>query len=253
MLIETAVTILNENKQTEDFLNTDRIPTMEELREHFKTHDFTTSAVYDEEELTDEMKSDIAYVSCYSNNNPLIALRNKFGRVVSENVHKLVEEYPEQAEKIIEQYAYVFEQPEKADEFLKKGIDTAMEVMQFRDSIEEVQNNPAEEDFSSKPRNFPRMDFERKWYHTRAKVSVEPIEDIDEQGHWADDVEDVVFSNMRINEFWNSLSEDDRIILTHSMNGLTQKEIADKMGFADHSAVSKKLKKMKNMFLSMDK
>ena len=58
---------------------------------------------------------------------------------------------------------------------------------------------------------------------------------------------------MRFKTFWNSLSEDDRIILTHSMNGLTQKEIADKMGFADHSAVSKKLKRMKNMFISMDK
>ena len=143
---------MNKNKQTENFLDTDRIPTMEELREHFKTHDFTTAAVYDEEDLTDEMKTDIAYasslfnaqwdklakekglkdhVSCYSDNNPLIALRNNFGRVVSENVHKLVEEYPEQAEKNIEQYAYVFAQPEKADEFLKKGINTAMEVMQF--------------------------------------------------------------------------------------------------------------------------
>ena len=96
------------------------------------------------------------------------------------------------------------------------------------------------------------MDFKRKWYHTRAKVSVEPIEDIDEQSQWVDDVEDIVFSNMRFKAFWNSLSEDDRIILTHSMNGLTQKEIADKMGFADHSAVSKKLQRMKNIFLSMD-
>ena len=137
------MTIMNESNQIENFLDTDRIPTIEELREHFRTHDFTTATVYDEDDLTDEMKVEIAYVSslfntqwdklakekglknhvsCYSDNNPLIALRNNFGRVVSENVHKLVEECPEQAEKIIEQYAYVFAQPEKADEFLKKVL-----------------------------------------------------------------------------------------------------------------------------------
>lgn len=182
-----------------------------------------------------------------------MVLKNNSARVVSENVYKLIDEYPDRAEEILKQFASYFDQPEKADELLNNGINTAMDVMQFRELAKEVQSAPAAEDFSFKQQNYPRIDFERKWYHTRAKTTVESIEDLDEQSVLAENVEDVVFSNIRIKNFWNSLNDEDKIILHLTMQGLTQKEIANKLGFADHSAVSKRIKKLKEKFLSTEK
>lgn len=257
-----------------NFLDTNTIPTVEELTERFKENDFTTMQVYEDSNLTDDDKAGIAYisdlynkpwdklakekglkghVSCYSKDNPLMLLRNNSARVVSENVYKLLDEYPDRVDEIFEQFAPYFDQPEKADEFLNKGINTAMDVMQFSELAKEVQTNPAAEDFSFKQQNYPRIDFERKWYHTRAKTSVESIEDIDEQSVLAEDVEDVVFSNIRFTSFWNSLNDEDKTILHLNMRGLTQQEIANKIGFADHSAVSKRIKKLKGKFLSTEK
>ena len=255
-------------------LETDAIPTIEELKELFKMNDFTTMQVYEESDLTDDEKSDIAYISdlyskpwdkltkekglsghisYYSKDNPLVVLRNKTARVVSENVYRLIDEYPDRAEEILGQFAPYFDAPEKADTFLQNGVNTAMNVMQFSELVKEVKDNPAEEDFSRKQQNYPRIDFERKWYHTRAKTTVESIEDIDEQNISADDIEDVVFSNIRIKDFWDSLNEEDKTILHLTMQGLTQQEIAEKLGFADHSVISKRIKKLKTKFLTTEK
>lgn len=257
-----------------DFLETDYIPTVEELTEIFKVNDFTIMHVYEESELTDDDKVGISYISdlynkpwdklakekglkghisCYSKDNPLMVLRNNSAKVVSENVYKLIDKYPDRVGEILEQFATYFDEPEKADKLLNNGINTAMDVMQFRELAKQVQSTPAAEDFSFKQQNYPRIDFERKWYHTRAKTTVESIEDLDQHSVLSEDVEDVVFSNMRIKNFWNSLNDEDKMILHLTMQGLTQKEIAIKLGFADHSAVSKRIKKLKEKFLSTEK
>lgn len=63
ILIEMVEAIMNENKQTESFLDTDTIPTVEELTKLFQTNDFTTMQVYEESELTDDDKVGISYIS----------------------------------------------------------------------------------------------------------------------------------------------------------------------------------------------
>ena len=253
------------------WFDADRLPTMGELCEFFKTHDFTTLQVYGEGELDHEDNAEIAYVasvfnekwdelakekglrghiSCYDKNeNPLMLLRNGTSKVVSEAVYKLIDENPDCAAQIIEQFSSAFGNTEKADELLSKSIDTILDTMQFSELAGIVQNVPTHEDFSHKQQNFPAADFDRKWNHSRAKVTVESVDEIDEQTAYAEDVSEIVFANERFANFWGDLSEDDKTILMYAMNGMTQAEIAEKMGFKTHSAVGKRLAKLKKKFI----
>ena len=258
-------------KDDNTLIDMDRIPNMDELRESFKTHDFTTLQVYGEGELDHEDNAEIAYVasvfnekwdelarekglrghiSCYDKNeNPLMLLRNGTSQVVSEAVYKLICENPDGVTQIIEQFSSTFGNTEKADELLTKSMDTALDAMQFSELAGIVQSVPAHEDFSHKQQNFPAADFDRKWNHSRAKVTVESVEEIDEQTAYAEDVSEIVFANERFANFWGGLSEDDKTILMYAMNGMTQAEIAEKMGFKTHSAVGKRLAKLKQKFI----
>ena len=110
-------------KDDNTLIDMDRIPTMDELREFFKAHDFSTLQVYGEGELDHEDNAEIAYIastfnekwdelarekglrghiSCYDKNeNPLMLLRNGTSKVVSEAVYKLIDENPDCAAQII--------------------------------------------------------------------------------------------------------------------------------------------------------
>jgi len=129
-------------KDDNTWLDADRLPTMEELSEFFKTHDFTTLQVYDEGELDHEDNAEIAYVasvfnenwdelarekglrghiSCYDKNeNPLMLLRNGTSQVVSEAVYKLICENPDGVAQIIEQFSSAFGNTEKGRAFNQK-------------------------------------------------------------------------------------------------------------------------------------
>jgi DNA-binding CsgD family transcriptional regulator len=61
-------------------------------------------------------------------------------------------------------------------------------------------------------------------------------------------VEEEVISQLTGQTFWDSISEDDRILLKMRMSGKTQQEIADALGYKSHSAVTKRLQKLKVIF-----
>ena len=134
-------------------------------------------------------------------------------------------------------------------EFFKTHDFTTLQVYGEGELAGIVQSVPAHEDFSHKQQNFPAADFDRKWNHSRAKVAVELVDEIDEQTAYAEEVSEIVFANERFASFWRSLSEDDQTILMYTMNGMTQAEIAEKMGFKTHSAVGKRLAKLKQKFI----
>ena len=102
-----------------------------------------------------------------------------------------------------------------------------------------------------------KIDFYRKWYHTRAKnVTVESLEEIKERYaenndgmEWDipdedSDMNRAVLEPMAVNEFLASLGETDRQILTMRMEGITLEKIAEKLGFKTHSAVHKRIRKI---------
>ncbi len=101
-----------------------------------------------------------------------------------------------------------------------------------------------------------KIDFYRKWYHTRAKISVESLDEIKEKYaenadgmEWdiPDDsvnVENIILEPIAVSEFLNTLSETDRQMLTMRMDGVTLEKIAEELGYKTHSAIHKRIRKI---------
>jgi len=120
-----------------------------------------------------------------------------------------------------------------------------------------VREMPCDEDFEDWNTNV-RKDFLRKWYHTRSKkVQMVPLETIvgdDEDAILvtaADprDMAEMVASEDYCRRFKARLSNRDREILELREDGYTSNEIADKIGYKNHSGVIKRLKFIKEEFL----
>lgn len=125
---------------------------------------------------------------------------------------------------------------------MKAVIDTAKEFRCF-------------EDFDYR-KSRQKIDFYRKWYHTRAKISVESLDEIKEKYaentdgmEWdiPDDnvnVESMVLEPIAVSKFLDTLSETDRKILTMRMDDVTLEKIAEELGFKTHSAIHKRIRKI---------
>ena len=101
-----------------------------------------------------------------------------------------------------------------------------------------------------------KIDFYRKWYHTRAKISVESLDELKEKYaentdgmEWdipdnSVNIESMVLEPIAVNKFLDTLSETDRKILTMRMNDVTLEKIAEELGFKTHSAIHKRIRKI---------
>lgn len=101
-----------------------------------------------------------------------------------------------------------------------------------------------------------KIDFYRKWYHTRAKISVVSLDELKEKYaentdgmEWdiPDDnvnVESTVLEPIAVSKFLDTLSETDRKILTMRMDDVTLEKIAEELGFKTHSAIHKRIRKI---------
>ena len=266
-------------------LDLDRIPTLDELRTFFRENDFSSAAYidldYDKldgdaveflehakslmdehwEPLSREMGLKPAS-SYYGKDNPLIALRDNMENLAAGGVLKLLEEHPERAAEILSQFD--LDNPDmdrKADDLLHSAVETLMQVTDYKTMAEVVQAEPANEDFNHRrSQNFRAQDFDRKWNHTRAKMEVASLDELqdavsEDEGSAAlqipdpqVDVEAEASTSVMQKNFWSSISEEDRRLLQMRMQGLTQKEIAQRLGYQTHSAVAKRLQKLKTLF-----
>ena len=114
---------------------------------------------------------------------------------------------------------------------------------------------PCDEDFEKWDTNV-RKDFLRKWYHTRTKHPIISLEEFKEnyaESHngqeWdepdaSQDVEENVTSEILVEQFKATLTEKDMAILQMRMAGDTLEEIAEKLGYKNHSGVLKRIRKI---------
>lgn len=276
-------------KKKKTLLDLDRIPTLDELRAYFRENDFSAATYidmdYDKldsesvemlehikglidekwEPLSREMglKSDSSY---YGKDNPLITMRDNMENLVAGGVLKLLTEKPDLAAEILASYLDDPDVEQHADDFLNNAVKTAMQVVNYEEVAQAVQEDAAYEDFNhDKFNNYRSKDFDRKWNHTRSKietVSLNAMESaVNDEGENAPlqvadssvTVEDEVIANLTGDSFWDSISEDDRALLRMRMSGKTQQEIADALGYKTHSAVTKRLQKLKEIFENSDK
>ncbi len=129
---------------------------------------------------------------------------------------------------------------EDAHEATKELVQIADENGQLRAIIDAIKSNRVKDDFSS-IWSYAKEDFERKLYHKRAKVRVSFVQ--------LDDVKPVHAPTSELHEslLWEDfialLDKKERSIVVCLKNGATRaSEISKKLGYANHSPVSKALK-----------
>ena len=185
--------------------------------------------------------------------------------VVAEPLAKEMEKYAEEHGKTVddlteEEIGLVM------DDFSNRFLGNAVNMLQQTQSVPEIMDisskMAAHEDFAStKGRNYDKIDFRRRWYHLRAKIDTTLSYDEIVENEFADPESTAAFStleeSMDQDELYQMLLEAvcescdddiDRQIILMCDEQLTQKEIAEKLGYKSQGAVSKRLKKLRKKY-----
>lgn len=129
-----------------------------------------------------------------------------------------------------------------AAEFVSDTVEAADSTGRLRDIIDAVHSHRVAEDFSAQWSN-AREDFERKLYRKRNKVKVRFIELTDTtpvQSSQSD-----LHGTLVTNDFLAMLDRQQREIVVLLASGYRQHEIAERLGFANHSPIAKRLNKIR--------
>lgn len=142
------------------------------------------------------------------------------------------------------------------DEFLGKMMSLFLQTQSVPELVELQKSMAAHEDFrETVVQNFSKIDFDRKWTHSRSEagaalsldglieafqdaIPVEPLDNATEEVELID-LERKVLEN---------INETDKEIYLMRKQGYSQKEIAEKFNFKSASAVSKHLANIKQLF-----
>ena len=142
------------------------------------------------------------------------------------------------------------------DEFLAKMMSLFLQTQSVPELVELQKAMATHEDFNETVlQNFSKIDFDRKWTHSRSEagaslsldglieafqdaIPVEPLDNATEEVELID-LERKVLEN---------LNETDKEIYLMKKQGYSQKEIAEKFNFKSASAVSKRLANIKQLF-----
>jgi hypothetical protein len=131
----------------------------------------------------------------------------------------------------------------EASEVTRDLVDIADEHGRLRAVMDAIRSNRVEEDFSSRW-SAEREDFERKLYRKRNKVKVSFVE-IDDSIPYFDD-ESQLDGDMLYRNMLSVVEPKDRRVVVCLHSGITGvKEIAAKLGYANHSPVSKALNRIR--------
>lgn len=263
-------------------LDLDRAPTLDELKAFFQKHDWSTAKLSERKSRSTEKVQSMNYVknmidkefekaarerglpawSGYFENkaddgcdtkfqtNPLMELRDNYEELISDAVHTVSEN-----DELLDIYLSAVDVTntdwqEKADEMFKKAIGLSMDVLQYREMAELLEENPAHEDFNQfRSPNFRREDFLRDWDHLRSKYATVPDPDLDIKAiDQNPGTEAKAISKITVEEYWKTIDEKDKIIIKMSDAGYTQNEIAEHLGMANNSGVSKRISKLQKDF-----
>lgn len=138
---------------------------------------------------------------------------------------------------------------------MSTAVSSAVERYNLQPIIDAAKEFRCFEDFDGRESN-QKIDFYRKWYHTRSKKAEFSLEgykehlmEVYDDNEWeipdpVSDFEDEVIEKADVQRFLSTLSENDRNILQMRQEGYTLQEIADKLGYKTHSAVLKRINKI---------
>ena len=150
-----------------------------------------------------------------------------------------------------------------SDELLASMMGKLLNAQSVPEMLGVLKTDRAHEDYNTSVReNHDQIDFIRHWEHSRTKVGqMLCFDDMVQVDLKNDDgkvkahvyVEDEDEEKL-YREFYALLTDEERMIADMRWNKqMTQKEIAEALGYKSHSAVTKKLKKMREKFDAMRK
>lgn len=246
---------------------------VEKLREQFQNNDFTQTALkpyseYSPEEIEfhNEVRSYISehwkellknfgiknLTSCFSKDYPPELIREYLERLIADIIIGLANN-----ESAFENIWSTFVEPilkqenceELADEYLRNTINALMQTVNIK-SIAEISKEYSDyKDFSdTQIKNYPKMDHDKKWNHTRSKIKTESLdellEDDDNIVQQKSDVESIAVTNIVLKEVIEKFNEQEKKIIKMLSEGYTQSDIAKELGVSQ-GTVSKKVGKIK--------
>lgn len=259
-----------------NLLNEEEI-TLEKLREQFQNNDFTKTALkpYSEYTLKEvEFHNEIrSYVheswrellkefgiknpeSCFSKNYPPELVREYLERLIADIIISI--EHDEKAfENIMNTFIAPILAQENCDElterYLHNTVNALMQTVDIKGLAEASKEYSCEEDFGNGvSTNYPKIDHDRRWNHSRSKIKTESLEELLENGkedvaEEELDVEGLAITNVALKEIIDNADEQERHILELLAVGRTQSEIADELGVSQ-GTISKKLAKIRNTY-----
>jgi hypothetical protein len=133
---------------------------------------------------------------------------------------------------------------EEANAMVAATVQAADKAGRLRAIIDAVRSNRVEDDFSPKW-SFAREDFERKLYRKRSRVQVRFVELTDTlpvQGPDSD-----LSGSLVTSDFLALLDEKQRQVVVMLSSGFRHHEIAEHLGYANHSPISKRLEQIRQL------
>ena len=145
---------------------------------------------------------------------------------------------------------------EKADEIMAEVVKRGIAEMNWQPILDVIRKMPCEEDYEPR-RSRVRIDWERKWYHSRStrieQVSLEecmadPTHKIHRKTVAVTDIAADVESADYWERFKARLSHKDKEILVMRANGYPYEEIAARLGYKNHSGVLKRIRVIREVY-----
>lgn len=143
--------------------------------------------------------------------------------------------------------------------YLEQTVPIAMGKNRLDDVVDTVREQRCPEDYDTRRSN-AKKDFYRKWYHTRSKHAEFSL-DAWNEARWkqyetqgidipdtTEDMEGAVITQVDAVRFLAQLSEKDKQILQLRLEGRTLEEIAQRLGYRNHSGVLKRIRKIGEVY-----
>ena len=152
---------------------------------------------------------------------------------------------------------FPFTKADDVKELMGRIVKRAISEEGWQPVLDACRAMPCDEDFEQF-KSYVRIDFIRKWYHTRSKkvqmISLDACLEDGEHGIYeiedrsADFVDKVIAEDF-YQRFKARLPEKDMQILALRMDGYTYEEIAVKLGYQNHSGVIKRMQHIRKEYL----
>ncbi len=260
---------------TDNLLNDTPI-TLETLREQFCKNDFSSLPVKDPSEYSEkelalynkvlkfvnaEWKSISKSLGlthpqdCYSKDYPPELIRERVQRIIADNVVKLRNDKKAFWNVIKKFVLPMILKRKSSDKALHNTTNALMQTLDIEGLSQSAKEFSCDEDFNpNKALNYPKMDHDKKWNHTRARVKVESLDELAENSKNGElpqildktNIEATADIHILVENLLESSSEQEREIISLLSEGYNQSEIAKRLGVSQ-STISRKVSKFKKI------